>query len=102
MVIAHFFTRKSGGRTLLMCETSVSGDSESPWKAPRVMFEVGQAESVAAWTEQAKVLVARAHPDHEIADIAVPPGRRAFDITLKKPGKPGPIRRLINGIKGKA
>lgn len=104
MVIGHFFLRTIKKRRYLMCQTSCSAGSKSPWSSsPVVVLETNPGESAIDWTGRAMQAIKEAHPDHVPGDISYinrsePSDVQTFDIALKQPvheRKPGLLRRLI-------
>jgi len=97
MVICHFFLRKIKRTNYLMCETTCSGTSTSPWKTPEVMFEVQDDETALDWYPRVRDRVLAAHPGHGEGDKAfpkTPKNPRVFDIVLKKPEPHGVFGKL--------
>lgn len=103
MIVCHFFLRTVKRKRYLMCQTSCSSGSESPWRGPVVILEALDGETAIDWLPRARDAAVAAHPDHALGDTTYPTSRtvrdskavQVFDIMLKHPVKKGLLERIL-------
>lgn len=102
MIIVHFFLRKTGGKMLLMADSSASEGVKPLWSEAEVICGADEKSDSAKWTDIAKAHILSIHPELEYLKTLRPNNRKngatqVFDMTFNVKPKQGILHKI--GIK---
>ena len=103
MIVVHFFTRTTRGKTYVMADSSATDGTDPAFSSPVAMFEAEPGETRARWISRAKKLIAIKYPKARLRVLrpsaSRPTPTQIFDIAVEVDKPPEKPMGLIGRIK---